>query len=76
MFIVGILFGFLPVYVNLLGYDQLKNRFVVAAATASYLLIQPLAGYLADRVDPVRVVLGGLVLETIEPRRIERSALR
>jgi MFS family permease len=62
MFMVGILFGFLPVYVSSLGYNQLKNGLVVAAATASYLLIQPLAGYLADRFDPARVALGGLVL--------------
>jgi MFS transporter, ACDE family, multidrug resistance protein len=62
MFMVGILFGFLPVYVSSLGYNQLKNGFVLAAATASYLLIQPLAGYVADRFDPARVALGSLVL--------------
>jgi MFS transporter, ACDE family, multidrug resistance protein len=62
MFMVGILFGFLPVYVSSLGYNQLKNGFVLAAATASYLVIQPLAGYVADRFDPARVVLGSLVL--------------
>jgi MFS family permease len=62
MFMVGILFGFLPVYVSSLGYDQLKNGLIVAAATVSYLLIQPLAGYLADRFDPARVVLVGLIL--------------
>ena len=27
MFLVGILFGFLPVYVHSLGYDQLRNGF-------------------------------------------------
>ena len=62
MFMVGILFGFLPVYVSSLGYDQLKNGFIAAAATTSYLLIQPLAGYLADRFDAKRVVLTGLIL--------------
>ena len=62
MFMAGILFGFLPVYVNSLGYDQLKNGFIAAAATTSYLLIQPLAGYLADRFDAKRVVLTGLIL--------------
>jgi MFS transporter, ACDE family, multidrug resistance protein len=62
MFMVGILFGFLPVYVNSLGYDQLKNGFIAAAATTSYLLIQPLAGYLADRFDAKHVVLTGLIL--------------
>jgi hypothetical protein len=29
MFMVGILFGFLPVYVNSLGYDQLRNGLIV-----------------------------------------------
>jgi MFS transporter, ACDE family, multidrug resistance protein len=62
MFMVGILFGFLPVYVSSLGYNQLKNGLILAAATASHLLIQPLAGYFADRFDPVRVVFGALVL--------------
>jgi MFS family permease len=60
MFMVGILFGFLPVYVNSLGYDQLKNGFIVAASTASYLLIQPLAGLLADRFGPTQVTYAGL----------------
>lgn len=61
MFLVGILFGFLPVYVYSLGYDQLRNGLIVASATASYLLVQPLAGMLADRVEPVKVMLAGLV---------------
>lgn len=62
MFMVGILFGFLPVYVSSLGYGQLRNGIIVAAATASYLLIQPLAGHLADRLDPARVIFAGLAL--------------
>ena len=41
IFMVGILFGFLPVYVNPPGYDQLWNGMIVTAATTSYLLIQP-----------------------------------
>jgi len=60
MFMVGILFGFLPVYVNSLGYDQLKNGFIVAASTTSYLLIQPVAGLLADRFGPTQVTFAGL----------------
>lgn len=62
MFLVGILFGFLPVYVNTLGYDQLRNGLIIGAATLSYLLVQPLAGRLADRVNPIAVIFGGLVL--------------
>jgi MFS transporter, ACDE family, multidrug resistance protein len=65
MFMVGILFGFLPVYVNSLGYNQLKNGLILAAGTASYLLVQPVAGYLADRFDPTRVVLVGLALSVL-----------
>ena len=61
MFLVGILFGFLPVYVNSLGYDQLHNGLIIGACTLSYLLIQPFAGRLADRINPVRVVLAGLI---------------
>jgi MFS family permease len=65
MFLVGILFGFLPVYVHSLGYDQLRNGLVVASATASYLLVQPLTGMLADRSDPLKVMLAGLVLSSL-----------
>jgi len=56
MFMVGILFGFLPVYVSSLGYGQLKNGLVVGAATAAYLLVQPIAGSLADNIDPERLI--------------------
>jgi len=62
MFLVGILFGFLPVYVNSLGYDQLRNGFIVGACTLSYLLVPPIAGRLADRVNLITVMLGGLAL--------------
>lgn len=65
MFLVGILFGFLPVYVHAIGYDQLRNGLVVASATASYLLVQPLAGMLADRFDARQVMMAGLVLSSL-----------
>ncbi|HJQ40321.1 MAG TPA: MFS transporter [Thermoanaerobaculia bacterium] len=65
MFLVGILFGFLPVYVHSLGYDQLHNGLIVGAATLSYLLIQPFAGRMADRTDANRVVLVGLILSAL-----------
>jgi MFS family permease len=65
MFLVGILFGFVPVYTHALGYNPLRTGFVVASATTSYLLIQPLAGHLADRTDPVRVMVAGLVLSSV-----------
>lgn len=62
MFLVGILFGFLPVYINALGYDQLRNGMIIGACTLSYLLVQPIAGRLADRMNPISVILGGLIL--------------
>jgi len=64
MFFVGILFGFLPVYVHSLGYNRLKNGLIVATAASAYLLIQPLAGWLADRSDPMKVILLGLLLSS------------
>jgi MFS family permease len=65
MFLVGILFGFLPVYVYSLGYDQLRNGLIVASATTSYLLVQPVAGMLADRFDALKVMRAGLVLSSL-----------
>ena len=65
MFLVGILFGFLPVYVHGLGYSALESGILVSGATAAYLLIQPIAGHLADRVDIKRTVLGGLLLAAL-----------
>jgi len=52
MFFVGILFGFLPVRVHALGYGPLTNGILLTAVSASYLLVQPFAGALADRVSP------------------------
>lgn len=61
MFLVGILFGFLPVYLHGIGYTAVASGSVVSVATFSYLLVQPAAGYLADRA-PMRVtVVAGLL---------------
>lgn len=65
MFFVGILFGFLPVRIHALGYSPLATGFFLAAAMLSYLLVQPLAGMLADRVDAVRTIRAGLLLSAI-----------
>ncbi|MGH2605563.1 MAG: MFS transporter [Anaerolineales bacterium] len=62
MFFVGILFGFLPVRVYALGYGPWINGILLTGVTASYLLIQPIAGALADRVNPVLTIRGGLFL--------------
>ena len=62
MFFVGILFGFLPVRVYALGYGPLINGVILTAVSASYLLIQPLAGALADRVNPALTIRVGLFI--------------
>lgn len=62
MFLVGILFGFLPVYLHGLGYSIAESGTVLSIATAAYLLVQPLAGVAADRYDVRTTVLAGLLL--------------
>jgi MFS family permease len=62
MFFVGILFGFLPVRVHDLGYDPLSSGLLLSAVMASYLLIQPMAGALADRASPALTIRVGLAL--------------
>ncbi|MFL5801280.1 MAG: MFS transporter [Roseiflexaceae bacterium] len=65
MFMVGILFGFLPVYLYAIGYTPLQSGTIVSVATLSYLLVQPLAGFLADRVAVRTTVLIGLLLAAL-----------
>ncbi|MBU6514018.1 MAG: MFS transporter, partial [Betaproteobacteria bacterium] len=65
MFMVGILFGFLPVYLHSIGYTPLQSGMMVSVATASYLIVQPLAGHLADRVNIRTTVLLGLLLAAL-----------
>lgn len=65
MFMVGILFGFLPVYLYSIGYTPLQSGILVTVATASYLLVQPLAGYLADKVSIRKTVLAGLLMAAL-----------
>jgi len=62
MFMVGILFGFLPVYLYWIGYTPVQSGTIVSVATLSYLMVQPLAGYLADRIEIRITVLVGLLL--------------
>lgn len=61
MFLVGILFGFLPVYLHSIGYSALQSGALVSVATASYLIVQPFAGRLADRMNIRTTVLAGLL---------------
>ncbi len=65
MFMVGILFGFLPVYLHGIGYTPLQSGSAVSAPTLSYLLVQPLAGYLADRISISVTVIVGLTLAAL-----------
>jgi len=65
MFLVGILFGFLPVYMHGIGYSAMQSGTVVSAATAAYLLIQPVAGVLADRYAMRATVLLGLLVAAL-----------
>lgn len=65
MFLVGILFGFLPVYLHGIGYAPLPSGWVVSVATLSYLLVQPFAGHLADTIDIRLAVAVGLTLAAL-----------
>jgi len=62
MFFVGILFGFLPVRVHQLGADPLTTGVLLSAVALSYLLVQPVAGALADRVPIADTIRIGLLL--------------
>ena len=62
MFVVGVLFGFFPVYLHAIGYSTGTAGLIVSATTASYLLVQPFAGWLADRVDAGLTVIVGLAV--------------
>lgn len=65
MFLVGILFGFLPVYAHSIGYSPFQSGLLVSVATASYLTVQPLAGHLADKFAIRKTVLVGLLLAAL-----------
>jgi len=55
----------LPVYLYSIGYTPLESGGVVSVATLSYLLAQPLAGHLADKIDIAKTVFGGLLLAVL-----------
>ena len=62
MFFVGILFGFLPVRIHALGYSPFTTGLLISIVALSYLLIQPIAGILADKVDTVTTLKVGLAV--------------
>src|SRR5262249_18716371 len=45
-----------------IGYTPVQSGTIVSVATLSYLMVQPLAGYLADRIEIRITVLVGLLL--------------
>lgn len=65
MFLIGVLFGFLPVYLYGIGYTPVASGALVSLATLSYLLVQPLAGRWADRFGSGRTVVGGLSMASL-----------
>ena len=65
MFFVSILFGFLPVRVYALQYGAVQTGFILSLVALSYLLIQPVAGYLADKIDVTTTIRIGLILSAI-----------
>lgn len=65
MMFMGILFGFLPVYLNLSGFDPLRSGIIMAAVAVSFLLIQPLSGILSRKVGFTRLIYLGLVAEAV-----------
>lgn len=65
MFFVGILFGFLPVYISTLGYSPFDSGVLISVVALAYLLVQPVAGALADRIDARKTVAVGLTLAAL-----------
>jgi MFS family permease len=65
MFFVSILFGFLPVRVYALQYSPVQTGLILSLVALSYLLIQPVAGYLADKTDVTTTIRVGLILSAM-----------
>ncbi len=65
MFFVGILFGFLPVRIHELGYNPFNTGLLLSVTTVSYLLVQPVAGWLADKYNQVLILRLGMLLSIV-----------
>ncbi len=65
MFFIGILFGFLPVRIASSGYDSLTTGTYLTLVAISFLSIQPLAGWLSDKMEIVPTIGFGLLLSGI-----------
>lgn len=62
MFFVGILFGFVPVRVHELRYGTAGTTLLLTLTALSYLVVQPIAGRLADAMDVAVTIRVGLAL--------------
>jgi len=65
MFFVGILFGFLPVYISRLGYSPFESGILISIVALAYLLVQPFAGWLGDHGDANTTIKVGLALSAL-----------
>lgn len=65
MFFVSILFGFVPVYLYSLGYKSEIAGVFLSVLALSYLLVQPLAGWLADKYKARTTVLWGISVSAL-----------
>ena len=70
MFFVGILFGFLPFRIHELGYDAFHTGLLLSVTTVSYLVIQPIAGWLADKFNQVLILRIGMLLSILSTAAI------
>src|SRR5260370_37884574 len=62
MFLVGILFGFLPVYLHSIGYTSVQSGSILSVASDRYLLVLPLAGQLSDQFEILTTVSARVIL--------------
>ena len=65
MFFVGILFGFLPVRIHALGYDPFRTGILLTIVALSYVVIQPVAGVIADKTSVALTVRFGVALSAL-----------
>lgn len=70
MFFVGILFGFLPVRIHQLGYNPFNTGLLLSVTTISYLVIQPVAGWLVDKFNQVLILRIGMLLSILSTAAI------
>ena len=70
MFFVGILFGFLPVRIHQLGYNPFNTGLLLSVTTISYLVIQPVAGWLADKFNQIIILRIGMLLSILSTAAI------